>query len=1074
MKANYNPSVNIIRDTDKEFNYIPTPNAKRVVSQLVDDFKKGIRSFNIIGSYGTGKSSFLLALEQSLGKQKPYFEPNFLAKPKVELIKIVGSYQSIIEVFAQALKVAEKENRTEHILTELLVRYRDVKSKSPLFFIIIDEFGKFLEYAAQNQPEVELYFVQQLAEFVNNADYNFVFVTTIHQSFESYGFSLTEAQRQEWSKIKGRFKEIIFNEPVEQLLYLASEHIEEKEFEKPRKALLDASFKIFSKSKAFNQNESYSKEVNSKIFPLDITAANVLTQALQRYGQNERSLFSFLEATDFTSLEKFRQASSPFYGLPQVYDYLNFNLYSYLTSHHNPDFSSLSIIKRSIEEVERAFEKNIDAYLKLVKTIGLLNIFAAAGSTLDGNFIKGYAEVCLGIKDAVKLIEDLENAKIIFYRRHSKRYILFEGTDLDIHSALREAGNKVSNVTDVATLLRKYFDLEPVLAKRYAYETGAPRKFAYVISNEPHDEAPMGEIDGFVNLLFNEKLTEDEIINISKEQKEPIVYCYYTNTKRIKELLHDLEKTARVLQENKDDKVAKRELEKIQVSQKDLLNHYILYNMLIGGSDVLWFWGGKKVTIQNDRQFKGLLSRICSTVYHLAPVFKNELVNKHKVSSQIGTARKQYFKALVNNWALPDLGFEAAKFPPEKTIYLTLLKENHLEPYVDEVNRQLQINEQSSFAPLWNYSNEFLHRATKEMKSVAEFMAGLQVRPFKLKQGLIDFWVPSFLFLRREDFALYGVDGFIPELSEDTLDLIVKNPEEYFIKAFDLEGIRLDIFNSYRVFLNQETKNALTNQTFVETIKPFLTFYRGLKDYSKNTKRLSKEALALRNVIATAQDPEKTFFEDFPAALGTSLKELESNQVYFKSYIVSLQGAIRELRTSLDALYDRFEQFIQDEIVYDKVDFETYKGKLQARYKTVKKHLLVPYQVKFAMRVDSMLDDRNAWLSSLAQTLVGKSLENFSDSDEIFLYDKFKGLILELDSLSQLTRDDIDASGDEVLGLQLDSFTDGVQKNIIRMPKQKEKEVTKITNALRKTLTKDKALNMAALAKLLKEIMDNE
>jgi hypothetical protein len=402
------------------------------------------------------------------------------------------------------------------------------------------------------------------------------------------------------------------------------------------------------------------------------------------------------------------------------------------------------------------------------------------------------------------------------------------------------------------------------------------------------------------------------------------------------------------------------------------------------------------------------------------------------------------------------------------------LKENHLEPFVDEVNRELQIDEHSSFAPLWKYSNAFLSSSTKEMKSVAEFISGLNVRPFKLKQGLIDFWVPSFLFLRREDFALYSIDGFIPELSEDTLDLIVRNPEEYYIKAFNLEGIRLDIFNSYRIFLNQDSKSVITNQTFVETIKPFLTFYRGLKDYSKNTKRLSSEALALRLVIATAKDPEKTFFEDFPAALGTNLKELESDDGHFKSYIVCLQGAIRELRTSLERLYDRFEQFIQNEIVYEVVDFEVYKGNLQSRYKTIKKHLLIPHQVRFIMRVDSMLDDRNAWLSSLAQALTSKSLENFDDSDELLLYDRFKAIIVELDSLSQLTRNDVDGKGDNILGLQLDSFANGIQKRIVRFPKQKVKEIIRIKNGLQSALKSDKTLNIAALAMLLKEMMDDE
>ena len=74
MANNFSTSVNILRDTDKDFHYIPTPNAKQVVSQIVNDFKKGIRSFIIIGTYGTGKSSFLLALEQSIRGTKRFLQ----------------------------------------------------------------------------------------------------------------------------------------------------------------------------------------------------------------------------------------------------------------------------------------------------------------------------------------------------------------------------------------------------------------------------------------------------------------------------------------------------------------------------------------------------------------------------------------------------------------------------------------------------------------------------------------------------------------------------------------------------------------------------------------------------------------------------------------------------------------------------------------------------------------------------------------------------------------------------------------------------------------------------------------
>ncbi len=227
MANNFSTSVNILRDTDKDFHYIPTPNSKLVVSQIVNDFKSGIRSFNIIGTYGTGKSSFLLALEQSIKGTNSFFEPNFGAFLKVDFVKLIGSYTSIVEQFADTFEVVTNKNKHENILSEIFNRYHSLKKNNGVLFIFLDEFGKFLEYASKHNPETELYFIQQLAEFCNNPKHNIVLITTVHQSFESYAYSLSSSQKQEWTKVKGRFREITFNEPVEQLLFLASEYVAE-------------------------------------------------------------------------------------------------------------------------------------------------------------------------------------------------------------------------------------------------------------------------------------------------------------------------------------------------------------------------------------------------------------------------------------------------------------------------------------------------------------------------------------------------------------------------------------------------------------------------------------------------------------------------------------------------------------------------------------------------------------------------------------------------------------------------------------------------------------------------------
>src|SRR5690554_6199899 len=254
MTDNFTTSVNILRDTERDFNYIPTPNASRIVNQIVNDFKKGIRSFNIIGTYGTGKSSFLWAFEQSLEGKKRYFEPNFIVNPKINIIKIVRSYTSIIDEFADIFKVATNKNKHENILSEIFNHYHSNGKDNGILFLLIDEFGKFLEYASKNSPEKELYFIQELAEFCNNPTYNIVLITTVHQSFESYAYSLNSIQKQEWTKVKGRFREITFNEPVEQLLYLASEYVEENISLKPNKSTVEKCLKLAVETKAFNFN----------------------------------------------------------------------------------------------------------------------------------------------------------------------------------------------------------------------------------------------------------------------------------------------------------------------------------------------------------------------------------------------------------------------------------------------------------------------------------------------------------------------------------------------------------------------------------------------------------------------------------------------------------------------------------------------------------------------------------------------------------------------------------------------------------------------------------------------------
>lgn len=366
----YSPSVNIIRDADRDLIYYPTPNAQKVVHQLANDYKKGIRAFNVVGAYGTGKSSLLWAVEQSLyARTKPgrkrFFDVNLIQNPAVEVVNFVGEYASIINTFAERFGVdGRKARQSPYILSEIFNRYHDLGKTGagqPLLVLVIDEFGKFLEYAAQHEPEKEFYFIQQLAEFANNTDHNICLITTVHQNIDAYSFSLNTTQRTEWTKVKGRFREITFNEPVEQLLLLAGEHLSDGATppDASKRTGIETALTLAQNSKSTKLGPALAPGLVAKLFPLDLLSATALTLSLQRYGQNERSLFSFLESTDHTGMSRVRlSATNPFYNVANVFDYLTLNYYSYLNSRDNRDYAAWMGMRATLEKVEELTPRN--------------------------------------------------------------------------------------------------------------------------------------------------------------------------------------------------------------------------------------------------------------------------------------------------------------------------------------------------------------------------------------------------------------------------------------------------------------------------------------------------------------------------------------------------------------------------------------------------------------------------------------------------------------------------------------------------------------------------------------------
>ena len=217
------------------------------------------------------------------------------------------------------------------------------------------------------------------------------------------------------------------------------------------------------------------------------------------------SLKHTLDLFEFLKNKQYDKAKEIIEEYPQIIDTKNDDsetplLYSVWNR------SDIDFIKYLIEKIDNIYTSEILVAKSVIKIIGLLNIFCQNNLSLGKDLIINYSNKSLGIKNAKEIIESLVTKKIIIYREYNKRYILFEGTDLDIQTSLLEAGQKTSQITDISTLVNKYYQLPPIIAKEETYKKGTPRLFEYRITSQPIDESPIDEIDGFINLIFNDKL----------------------------------------------------------------------------------------------------------------------------------------------------------------------------------------------------------------------------------------------------------------------------------------------------------------------------------------------------------------------------------------------------------------------------------------------------------------------------------------------------------------------------------------------------------------------------------------
>ena len=386
--------------------------------------------------------------------------------------------------------------------------------KAPVL-ILLDEFGKNMEYFTKNNSTADMHLLQMLAESGSGKKALPLFLITMqHMAFEEYAEGVSASNRREWSKVQGRFDDIPFSNSPQQTWELVSNSLSRKT---PLTVGLNHWSKIEHKKLLEITRKSIpnSTQIN-KCYPLHPLSLAVLPDLCTRYGQHERTLLSFIAGNgkhtvrEFIEENHWNPKNPSTIGLDTLYDY-------FISGHrsiHNHTSANITLLME-IHLVIRDSHGLSKMATKVLKTIGLLNLLSISGPLSASSKMLKY--VIENDSDRNSAINELTQRSIITHRDYADEYRVWRGTDVDLQASIDIIRRRYAKAP-LHEILDQVLKLDSIVAARHGIRTGTMRTFERGFLDHKGNRIQESENDDGLILY-----SSDHMINSAKNIIKPVI-----------------------------------------------------------------------------------------------------------------------------------------------------------------------------------------------------------------------------------------------------------------------------------------------------------------------------------------------------------------------------------------------------------------------------------------------------------------------------------------------------------------------------------------------------------------------
>lgn len=917
--------------------FVLTPWLERVASDVIAGLQERStrRAWRVIGDFGVGKSALALALVQALDPRLSdqampvrQLVQSVGGAPRMFPLLVTGSRDGLASALTSSIRkaVATKGLLGTKASAELLgfedpfaaiVELRNRLRATGQFdglLLVIDEMGKFVESTGDDDV-ADVYQLQALAEAASRSgDAPLSVILILHKGFQSYGEDWRAARRTEWQKVAERFEELVFDHPLSHTAALLSAALGVEEASLPakvRKTHDDAVRRV----RALGWLGPRNGAAASGCWPVHPSTVPVMARFFATFGQNERSLFGFAASEEPNSLRAFAAATpgaDGLYGIHHFFDYVASSFGHRLTSRAGTgEWDRIGAV------LERAADAD-PTETAVLKTIGILNLLDAPDLAATMDSVRDVLVPAFSADEVEGAIGRLADGGLLFQRPGRLELRLWTSRRVDLSAIWADAEREV-DAKEVLRELPRHLSALPirahVLARRHSVTTGTNRRFAVrcTYASALAGYAGHGDADGGLVAVICGSADE---LRIARAWAAQVTLEHSTMLAAAVPMMGELGQPMIDLlrhrwvvanaAELKEDAYAAAEIERTVAELESKLSASIESALGLRGhapSDLLdVFWNGKAQPLLDPAHVR--ISTLCDEVYFEAPKVENELVNRHALTRAGAGARQRLIDSMFDRPLDPELGFKPNKNPPERALYLSLLRRGNVHREEDGVWTLAPPPLDNDPLRLRPALDAMQARLAMDGDRVAliDLYAEIEARPYGVRRGLCPLLLAINLVAAGYRVALFERGTYCTRLDGAAFMRMLKSPEHFTLQWVSLEGIRADVFHRIAALLRQPPVESGIRTV----VDPLIKFGVELPFHVQHSSALSIEARNVRKVLSQARSPIDLVFDELPIACGSEPFEPDArpDSELATRFVKRLDAAVTELRSCYPKLLE--------------------------------------------------------------------------------------------------------------------------------------------------------------------------